>query len=54
MQKKQSKIFFLCSTPDVVLHSPYLERFEEQGLEVIIFTDPVDEYTMQVSSLLPK
>lgn len=49
MQKEQSRIFFLCSTTDAALRSPYLERFQEHGLEVIIFTDPVDEYMLQVS-----
>ena len=30
-----------------VLRSPFLERLQEEGLEVILFTDAIDEYMMQ-------
>ena len=30
-----------------MLKSPFLERLEEEGLEVILFTDAIDEYMMQ-------
>ena len=32
---------------DEVLRSPFLERLREEGLEVILFTDAIDEYMMQ-------
>ena len=30
-----------------MLKSPFLERLEEEGLEVILWTDAIDEYMMQ-------
>ena len=30
-----------------MLRSPFLEKLREEGLEVILFTDAIDEYMMQ-------
>lgn len=49
MQPEQEKILYICSsTLEDALTSPYLERLMERSIEVILFTDPMDEYMMQV------
>jgi molecular chaperone HtpG len=44
----QDKIYYLVGPSRVQLESsPYLEAFKARGLEVIYFTDPVDEYVVE-------
>merc|ERR1719446_1782360 len=48
MKPFQKDIFFLAGTSiGDLLDSPFLERFEDKGVEVLFLTDPVDEYMMQ-------
>ena len=45
MQPDQKAIYFLAGpSRDMVERSPYLEAFREKDLEVLFFTDPVDEW----------
>lgn len=37
------------SNMEEVKESPFVEALVEKGFEVIYFTDPLDEYVMQVS-----
>jgi HSP90 family molecular chaperone len=49
MQPGQSKIYYICSNSlEEAIRSPYLESLSERKLEVVLFTDSVDEYMMQV------
>jgi len=44
----QDKIYYLVGPGRVQLESsPYVEAFKARGLEVIYFTDPVDEYVVE-------
>jgi molecular chaperone HtpG len=44
----QDKIFYLVGPSREQLESsPYIEAFKTRGLEVIFFTDPVDEYVVE-------
>lgn len=44
----QEKIYYLVGgSREVLESSPYLEAFRARGLEVIYFTDPVDEYVVE-------
>ena len=53
MKGGQKHIFFICGgSMDEVQKSPFLERLIEQGLEVILFTEPMDEYMMQARLML--
>lgn len=48
MPNGQKQIFYLCgSSLDEIRRSPFLERLLEAGYEVILFTEPMDEYMMQ-------
>jgi molecular chaperone HtpG len=45
MPADKKEIYYLIGdTRQQVEHSPYLERFADQGLEVLLLTDPIDEY----------
>ena len=49
MKDGQKSIFYICgSSMDEVQKSPFLEQLLAQGYEVILFTEPMDEYMMQV------
>lgn len=49
MRPAQNHIFFLCERSiQAALQSPYLEHFHGQHVEVILLTDLVDEYMMEV------
>jgi molecular chaperone HtpG len=49
MRSEQNVIFYLfSSTVEAALQSPYVERMKEEDLEVVIFTDKIDEFMMQV------
>jgi len=48
MKPGQKNIYYLAGRDaDEVSKSPFLERLVKEGYEVIFFTDPIDEYTMQ-------
>lgn len=52
MQEGQEGIYYVCgASMEEVQRSPYLERLQENGLEVVLFTEPMDEYMMQVRPL---
>ncbi len=44
----QEKIYYLTGPDRAAIESgPYLEAFQSRGLEVLFFTDPMDEYLLQ-------
>jgi HSP90 family molecular chaperone len=48
MKEGQKSIFFICGgSMDEVQRSPFLEQLLAKGYEVILFTEPMDEYMMQ-------
>jgi len=48
MKEGQTHIYYLAgASMDDVKGSPFLEKLLKEGFEVIYFTDPIDEYTMQ-------
>ncbi|GMH34447.1 hypothetical protein BSKO_02281 [Bryopsis sp. KO-2023] len=48
MKEGQKQIYYLCGqSMDEVKNSPFLERLHQKGLEVIYFTESMDEYLMQ-------
>jgi molecular chaperone HtpG len=48
MQEGQEFIFYVCGeTKSAVENSPFLEALKKKGLEVLLMSDPMDEYAMQ-------
>merc|ERR1712146_294541 len=48
MPEWQKDIYYLAGqNKDVLLSSPFLERAQAKGVEVLLLSDPVDEYVMQ-------
>jgi molecular chaperone HtpG len=48
MKEGQDEIYFICGdSKKAVESSPFLETLRRKGLEVILMTDPMDEYAMQ-------
>jgi molecular chaperone HtpG len=48
MKDGQEKIYFIVgSSKEQIEASPYLEAFKQRGLEVVFFTDAVDEYVVE-------
>ena len=48
MKDGQEHIYYLGGTSlDAVRHSPHLESFARQGIEVLFFADPVDEFWLE-------
>jgi heat shock protein beta len=48
MKEGQKQIYYLAgNSMDEVKNSAFLERLIKKDLEVIYFTDPLDEYLMQ-------
>jgi len=49
MRPKQNEIFFLSGeNKESVLSSPLLEKLTKKGYDVVLMTEPIDEYVMQV------
>jgi molecular chaperone HtpG len=47
MPEGQDAIYYLTGdTPDQLRHSPYLEAFRAKGYDVLLMTDPVDEFAL--------
>jgi len=48
MKEGQEFIYFVCGeTKKAVEESPFLEGLKKKGLEVLLMSDPMDEYAMQ-------
>jgi molecular chaperone HtpG len=51
MPEKQQYIYYITGENlDVVKSSPFLEKMEKKGFEVVFMTDPLDEYLVQQMS----
>jgi molecular chaperone HtpG len=49
MQPDQDAIYYITGeNAATLLNSPHLERLKEKGIEVVLMTDPVDEFVVQV------
>ena len=45
---QQDAIYYLPGdTPEAILKSPLLKKFQKYGIEVLMLNDPIDEFTMQ-------
>jgi molecular chaperone HtpG len=48
MPSDQQEIYYLIGeNRELIEHSPYLESFQAKGQEVLLLTDPIDEFVMQ-------
>jgi molecular chaperone HtpG len=48
MPADQKEIYYLIGeTRELIEHSPYLEAFKDRGWEVLLLTDPIDEWVVQ-------
>ncbi|MGO9147873.1 MAG: molecular chaperone HtpG [Desulfomonilia bacterium] len=49
MQPDQDAIYYIIGeNTAALLNSPHLERLKEKGIEVVLMTDPIDEFVVQV------
>jgi molecular chaperone HtpG len=48
MKPDQEGIYYITGeNPTILMNSPHLERLREKGFEVVLMTDPVDEWVVQ-------
>ncbi len=47
MKEGQGEIYFLVGGKDTVTRSPLLEAFTSRGYEVLLFSDPIDEFWLE-------
>lgn len=48
MKPEQEEIYYITGeNPSTLMNSPHLERLKEKGLEVVLMTDPIDEWVVQ-------
>jgi heat shock protein beta len=48
MQSKQDAIYYLPGdSNEAILRSPLMKKFTKHGIEVLMLSDPIDEFTMQ-------
>jgi molecular chaperone HtpG len=47
MKEGQPAIYFLVGGKDAVARSPLLETFKDKGYEVLLFSDPIDEFWLE-------
>src|SRR5437899_2652960 len=48
MPGEQTDIYYLAGeSRDLLLQSPYLEGFQAKGWEVLLLTEPIDEFVVQ-------
>jgi molecular chaperone HtpG len=47
MKEGQPAIYFLVGSKDGVARSPLLEAFKDKGYEVLLFSDPIDEFWLE-------
>ena len=47
MKERQPAIYFLVGGKDAVGRSPLLEAFKAKGYEVLLFSDPIDEFWLE-------
>src|SRR5205823_6131590 len=48
MPNEQQQIYYLTGeNRELIEHSPYLESFKAKGQEVLLLTDPIDEFVVQ-------
>ena len=48
MQPNQTHIYYLTApSKEMALQSPYYEQYKEHGLEVLVLTEPIDDFVMQ-------
>eukprot|EP00744_Colponema_vietnamica_P007931 GILI01011357.1.p1 GENE.GILI01011357.1~~GILI01011357.1.p1 ORF type:complete len:712 (-),score=195.52 GILI01011357.1:90-2186(-) len=48
MQPNQTHIYYLTApSKDMALQSPYYEQYKDHGIEVLVLTEPIDDFVMQ-------
>ena len=48
MKEDQDKIYFITGqNKQSLLNSPFIEKLKTEGYDVLLFTDPIDEYMVQ-------
>ena len=48
MKEGQEKVYFITGqNKQALLCSPFIEKLKTEGFDVLLFTDPIDEYMIQ-------